>query len=514
MVDSRKANPLLLRGRVLTMEGDGEAEAVLIQGERVAAVGPYGEMEKRAKGRAKVLDLRGRTIIPGFIDSHTHLVGMGLEEERLDLSETESLAVALEVVSERVRMASPGEVIIAINWDESRWQERRGPTKEELDRLAPKNPLVLRRICGHLAVANSSALALIGRGWRRVDWKRGTLLEDVCLNLDEVFPPSEDQLLRALWAAIKRAQREGVTSVHDMAKASHLRGYQQLRKRGDLRIRAYINLPFSQAEELTKLGLESGLGDEVLRLGGLKAFADGSIGAKTAALFSPYRGGRKRGLLLLSAERLAEMVRRGERYSHQLLIHAIGDRAIHQVIEAYEKGIVSSNPLRHRIEHFELAREEEIEKAQRLGILLAMQPNFIGNWSKPGGMYEERLPHWEENNRFGLIKERGLKVALGSDCMPLSPLYGLRSVVDAPFPQQRLGLVEALRMYTREPAYFSFEEELKGSIKEGKLADLVVLSQDVLEKGLEGAQVELTIWGGEVVYNRGLPTPSPTDYHG
>jgi len=497
-----QSGSLILRGRVFTMEEDGQVEAVLIEGRRMAGVGSFEKLQKRTRGKPKILDLRGRTILPGFIDSHTHLIGMGLEEIRLDLSGTHSLAAALEMVSERVRGSAPGEVIIAVNWDESLWKEKRAPTKEELDRVAHKNPLILRRVCGHQAVANVKALALIGKGWKRVDRTRGILLEDVCLNLDDVFPPSRDQLLSALKAAIGRAHRKGVTSVQDMAKPSHLWAYQRLRQRGELKIRAYINLPFAEEKRLSELGLETGFGDELLRLGGLKAFADGSIGAKTAALFSPYRGGKTKGLLLHSQKAIIEMVKRGEDGGHQLLIHAIGDRAIHQVLKAYEKGITSSNPLRHRIEHFELAREEDMEETRRLGILLSMQPNFIGNWSKPGGMYEKRLPRLRENNQFGLIREKGLRIALGSDCMPLSPLYGLRSVIDAPFPQQRLGIEEALRMYSLEPAYFSFEEEIKGSIKEGKLADLVVLSQDIFKEGSEGTEVDMTIWGGEIVYRR------------
>lgn len=497
-----QGSSLLLRGMVITMEEGVQVEAVLIEGQRIAGVGSFEKLQERTRGESKILDLRGRTILPGFIDSHTHLVGMGLEEARLDLSHTDSLSGAMEIVSERVKSSPPGKVIIAVNWDESRWRERRAPTKEELDRVAPKNPLVLRRICGHRAVANAQALALMGKSWKRVDRERGILLEDVCLNLDDIFPPSRDQLLEALRAAIRRAHREGVTSVQDMAKPSHLWAYQRIRKMGELKIRAYINLPFAEEKRLSNLGLETGFGDELLRLGGLKIFADGSIGAKTAALFSPYRGGKTRGLLLHSQKSITEMVRKGEDGGHQLLIHAIGDRAIHQVLRSYEKAITGSNTLRHRIEHFELARDEDMEEARRLGILLSMQPNFIGNWSKPGGMYEDRLPQWRENNRFGLIKEKGLRIALGSDCMPLSPLYGLRSVVEAPFPQQRMVIEESLRMYTLEPAFFSFEEEIKGSIEEGKLADLVVLSKDRLKEGMEGAEVDMTIWGGEIVYRR------------
>jgi predicted amidohydrolase YtcJ len=500
--DYGQSGSLLLRGKVITMAEDGLAEAVLTEGARIAGVGSFEELRERVRDETQILDLKGRTILPGFIDSHTHLVGMGLEETRLDLSCTDSLSGAMEMVSERVKDSSPKEVIIGVNWDESRWRERRVPAKEELDMIAPRNPLILRRICGHRAVANTQALALIGKGWRRVDRERGILLEDVCLNLDDIFPPSRDQLLSALKAAIRRAHREGVTSVQDMAKPSHLWAYQRLRQSGELKIRAYINLPFAQGRRLSDLGLETGFGDELIRLGGLKVFADGSIGAKTAALFSPYRRGRGKGLLLHSQEVLKKMVRKGEDGGHQLLIHAIGDRAIHQVLEAYEKGIVYPNPLRHRIEHFELAREEDMEEAKRLGLLLSMQPNFIGNWSKPGGMYEDRLPQCKENNRFGLIKEKGLRIALGSDCMPLSPLYGLRSVVEAPFPQQRVTIEDALRMYTLEPAYFSFEEGIKGSIKEGKLADLVVLSQDIFKEGMEGTEVDMTIWGGEIVYRR------------
>jgi predicted amidohydrolase YtcJ len=236
----------------------------------------------------------------------------------------------------------------------------------------------------------------------------------------------------------------------------------------------------------------------------MKVFADGSIGAGTAALSGPYLDRPGEGQLNYTDEELLQLVQEAHAHGWQVLAHAIGDRAIEQVLRAYGRvGVTAAD--RYRIEHFELAGDEQLERAARLGLIASMQPNFL-KWAKPGDLYEARLGK-ERTSRISphrLALDSGLKLALGSDCMPLGPLFGIHQAVNAPHPAQRLTVEEAIQGYTLGGAYASFEEGLKGSLEPGKLADLVVLAGDPFEQpqSLEELQVEMTFIGGELVFSR------------
>lgn len=511
---SRAQERAFVGGRIYTLAEPARVEALLVRDGRIVEMGPTAEVLQRAAEPAEIIDLGGRTVLPGFIDAHTHLASTGLTRTGyLDLSEVRSPEELLEQLRGELARKAEGEWLIGRGWDESRWSERRYVTRQELDRVAPANPVALFRVDGHLLVVNSRALKEVPlpRAWLeggearvRTDLERGWLWEEAAWWFHERIKPDLPQLKRAILAGMELAHSHGITSIHEVAKPDYLRAYQELKEEGKLRLRAYLNLRGEQMEELIELGLQTGFGDEWLRLGGVKFFADGSLGAGNAALSEPYRDRDGCGELNHPPEELRRFVERARAHGLQVMIHAIGDRAIEAVLEAFERAGVTPEE-RHRIEHFELATPEQIERAVQLGVVLSMQPNFL-QWAAPGGLYEARLG--EERARridpHRQVLDAGGRLAFGSDCMPLGPLFGLHQVVNAPQPVQRLTLEEALRCYTQGGAYASFEEELKGTLEVGKLADLVVLSEDPFDKPEELAeiQVEMTFIGGELVYSR------------
>ncbi|MEE9236807.1 MAG: amidohydrolase family protein, partial [Thermoplasmata archaeon] len=247
----------------------------------------------------------------------------------------------------------------------------------------------------------------------------------------------------------------------------------------------------------------SGLGGQHLRLGPIKAFLDGSLGARTAALLQDFEDEPGNpGRLMGSEEEMFKLIREAAGAGFQLALHAIGDSGIEVALRGLSR--VDCEGKRHRIEHLELPSDENLRVAKRLGIVASMQPNFIGKWGRPGGLYEERLgvERMRCNNPLRLVLDEGIQLAFGSDHMPFSPLFGVHWAVNAPFENQRLSVEEALRCYTHTPAYASFEEGLKGTIEPGKLADLVVLEKDPLQyaERIEEIPVYMTIFDGRIVY--------------
>jgi len=481
-----------------------EADAVAVSGGRISAVGRTDEVRRRAGKGASEIDLAGRSVVPGFIDAHTHLIPESLAKIRFHLGDVRSPEGLLERLRERVREVGAGEAIVGEGWDDSEWGGGY-PGREELDAVAPRNPVVLRRVCGHLAIANSRALDAIGEEWSEVDRTAGVLRGMVALQVNRIFPPSREDLIRALRYAEELAFASGVTSVHEIASRGMLQLCMEERERGTLRLRMYFTLPRGDVESARQDGLAAGTGDKWLRIGGSKIMADGSVGAKTAALLEPYAGDQEnRGMLLHSDEEMAEMVGRFHGDGCQVLTHAIGDRSVRQVVGAYERVMgAGGNALRHRIEHVEMADPADLERMARLGIIACMQPNFVVRWGRRGGMYEaligeERL---RTSNRFRTMREMGIRVAFGSDCMPVSPLYGLDGAVNHTNPDESLSLDEAVECYTAEGAYAAFEEGEKGRIEEGSVADLAVLSGNLLEvERPSDLQIMTTIVGGAVVY--------------
>jgi len=495
---------ILFNGKIYTLDAPDCAEALAASAGRIAALGSTEEIRALAGEGTEMIDLGGKTALPGFIDAHTHLVSTGLVETvYLDLAGAGSLEELLELVRAALEKRAAGEWLIGRHWEESHWPGKRYVTRRELDRVAPDNPVALFRIDGHLLAVNSKALELVPLPTElraRADLEGGLLREEAAWWFNEQIQPEPEMIKQALAAATRSAHSLGITSVHEIAKPSYIRAYQKLRPK----LRIYLNPKVEYAEEFFKIGLESGFGNEWLRLGAIKIFADGSIGAGNAALSEPYRDREGCGRLNYEPEELFQIVRQAHEHGWQVMAHAIGDRAIELILKTYERAGVGPED-RYRIEHFELANSEQMERVARLGIIASMQPNFV-KWAGPGDLYETRLgAEWARQiGPHRLVLDNGIHLACGSDCMPLGPLFGIHQAVNTPHPDQRLTVEEALRCYTRGGAYASFEEDLKGSLAPGKLADLVVLSADPCSHSaeIEKIQVETVFVSGELVFSR------------
>jgi len=514
----------IVGGRVIDGTGGEPIEegVILVEGDRIEAVGRRGEVE--VPEDAEVIDASGKTVLPGFIDAHCHFLYMGLGLLRyVDLSQARSLEEALELVKRRVEETPKGRWVLGRGWDESLWPERRYITKGDLDPLSPDNPIMLVRICGHLISVNSKALELAGITRetpnppgglidRGPDGEPTGILRDARELLERVIPPpSEEEALEGLRRACDLALRLGCTSIQDAGlDPKALRIYQRAWEEGVLRVRAYLMLAEEAAEAAERLGIKTGFGDERLRLGSVKLLADGSMGARTAALFEPYADDPStKGIFTLDPEELRRRIKEAHSRGFQLAVHAIGDRAIEEVVDAIEEALRERprRDHRHRIEHCEVLTPNQIERIRELSLIASMQPNFVGNWSGPGGMYEARLgpERLRRNNPYRALMDEGVHMAFGSDSMPFHPLYGIWSAVNHPIRESRITVVEAVKCYTLEAAYSSFEEHLKGSLEPGKLADIVIIDGDLLEepKGIKDMEVYMTIVGGEILYTKG-----------
>ena len=312
--------------------------------------------------------------------------------------------------------------------------------------------------------------------------------------------------------ATKKAHMLGVTSVHDAhVDNKQIKAYRKLHESRQLNIRVSMMPGVEYLDEIIDLGLGQGFGDNRLRLGAVKILSDGSIGAETAALKEPYLDNPKeQGMLVWVKDELEEVVLKAHENDIQLAIHAIGDRAVELVLDCFEKANVEEKKnLRHRIEHCEMLSQEQVEKMAELDLVASMQPNFVGEWGLPGGMYGTRLgkERAAAMNPFALLKEARVKMAFGSDCMPFGPLYGVHWAVNAPFPSQRISPEDAFKAYTIGGAYASFEEGYKSTIEEGKLADMVMLDGDPFAdpSSIKDMTVQLTIFDGKIVYDRTSP---------
>jgi predicted amidohydrolase YtcJ len=327
------------------------------------------------------------------------------------------------------------------------------------------------------------------------------------------FQTGEEDLTQVILEGCRYANSVGITSLHEnlyRRQLPFIGAYLKLRQENKLTVRIYANLERKLFDLLAGLGIPSGLGDTYFRLGGVKVFTDGSIGAQTAAISQPYHDKPdSNGLVLMDEEDYRYLVTAANELGLQVSTHAIGDRAIEMVIRVHEKtsrpNIVSK--LRHNIIHAELLTEPLIERVKQLDMLLLQQPNFAHRWGLPDGMYDLRLgpKRAEQLNNFRRILDAGIKIAFGSDCMPMDPIYGIYSAATHPYPSIRITTEEAIRLYTIDAAFASFEENEKGSLTRGKLADFVILSDDPVEINpdqLRDIKVLATYIGGKCVYSR------------
>ncbi len=529
----------LIHGNVITMDDTRpRAQAVLAIGDRIFRVGSDEEIEGLIDGETEVMDLEGRTLIPGFIDCHAHPIGYGqsLMSVNCGTPPLRSIGEMVESIREEAAKRAEGEWIVGNGYDDFKLSERRHPSRWDLDSAAPNNPVIVNRLCGHISVVNTTALKLAGITVDTADPDGGRIDRDPETGeptgvlrgsardpIWKVIPlPGPEQLRRAVNLAARDFLSRGVTSVSDAGVEDGLsvRAYRAAIDEDGARTRVNLMMSAGLLGELAKLGLSTGFGDERLRIGAIKIVADGSSSGRTAALSEPYLDTPgNTGIMYLSQEELDKEVLAAHRAGFQVGVHAIGDRAISAVLDSYEAALkeLPKSDHRLRIEHCGICTPSIISRIRRLGVVPVPQPIFLygEGESYRAGLGEDRVK-WAYPLKSFL--EGGIVTPMSSDCPAtsgaelISPLLGICVAVtrrtDAGRdlgPGQRIGVGDALRCYTLNSAYATFEEGAKGSIEAGKLADFAVLSDDPLSVEAEKIKdigVEMTVVGGEVAYKR------------
>ena len=477
---------LRITGKIYTgLIDPATTDAVLVSDDGlIAAVG-----DDAKRGDAREIVLGDRVATPGFIDAHMHLEFIVQQLMHLALDEVRSLDELLERVAGRAKDHPIEKPLIGSAWDEADWPEPTIPTRETLDRVAPDHAVALRRICGHLWVVNSKTLGLIAVRDDLTEAQRerlkavaadGVLREDDIDLARPLTEPTREELAERLLGAMRHVLTFGATCIHDVGRIAEAAA--ALDEKTELPCRLVLAVRPAQLDENALAGTSKRFSGRRIHPGPVKLFLDGSIGAQTAAVSDPFSDDPgNTGQLLWDEAELEAAVERYHTAGLQVALHAIGDRAIDQALEVYEH-VLARHPRedhRHRIEHLEIVRDEQIERMARLGVIASMQPNFVGRWQGPGGLYAMRLGERRDAlNPFRSILDAGVSLAFGSDGMPFGPLYGIRSAMNHATPGQSLSFVEALHAYTLAAAFAGRIDHLTGSVEVGKHADLLILSAD------------------------------------
>jgi predicted amidohydrolase YtcJ/beta-lactamase class A len=506
-----KADFALLNGRIWT--GDPKqpwAQALAARGDRIIAVGPTAEIQKLAATGARTIDLEGQLALPGFIDGHTHFINGGFQLLSVDLRDARTQQEFARRIREHARKLGAGRWITGGDWDHELWPGAPLPIRELIDGDTAQNPVFVTRLDGHMGLANSVALRLANITKDTKDPPGGTIVRDPKtgeptgilkdaaqgLVLARIPNPSDAESDEALRAALAEAARVGVTSIQDITSWNQYAVYKRFGDNGRLTVRVYARTPMSQWKRQADLAGRQGTGDSWLRLGGLKAFMDGSLGSTTALFFDVFNDAPKTSGLMaddnLPEGTLEKNIRDADKAGLQCSIHAIGDRANNILLNYFEKVQRDNGPRdrRFRIEHAQHLLAADIQRLAKLGVIPSMQPYHAiddGRWA------EKRIgpARIKTTYAFRSLVDAGAKIEFGSDwtVAPLSPILGIHAAVtretidgknpEGWVPEQKISVEEAVRAYTSTAAYAEFAEREKGSLEPGKLADVVVLSQDI-----------------------------------
>ena len=532
----------MYNGNVLTMAASPRQEALAIRDGRIVAVGASRDVLRLLGAKTRAFDLAGRTALPGFIETHNHPMFYGYNVRIAVDAGTppnDSIDDVLERIADRVWTTPKGEWIRAERYDDTLLREKRHPTRVDLDRVAPEHPVFMTHITGHFSVANTFALRLAGidaatsdppggRIYRDPSGEpSGVLAESAAQMLVSQHSPqlTADEMLLSLAAASDEYVKHGVTSAHDLGigfrgGAEAISAYHRAKTQGTFKPRVYGFLAEQLLPELAEGRLGAfpraiaGIGDEHLRLAGVKLWSDGSIQGYTGALSEPYFcQPTTKGLPIYDAQQLGLRIRALRDAGWHVAIHANGDAAIEAVIDAYEKN--ESGPQRYRIEHCQTGREDQLDRIAARGIHVSFFIKHVFYW---GDRHRDVFLGPQRAERISPLasaQRRGIRFALHSDCpvTPVLPLEGIWSAVNRVTssgqrlgPEQCVDVETALRGYTSSAAHLSFEEGLKGTLEVGKLGDVVVLDADpttVPRENLRRLLVEATIVGGELVYSNG-----------
>jgi len=511
-----EAHLVLWNGEVVPSPGEPErAEGIAIIGEKIVAVGPGEAIRSWIGPQTEVVDLQRKVVLPGFNDAHIHLVQHGLNMLRwIDLAECRSIEEIVERLRLRAQEVPEGQWLLGQGFDQERLKEGRFPTAGDLDAASSRHPIFLTRLCLHAGVINSRARDLLDRQSLKdvdrgqFDWEKGLFTEHSLGPVWAALPePDREEMVAAVERASQAAIEVGVTSVQCLiASSQEVRAFLEARRRGSLSTRVTLQYPLGLHRELAAGGLGTGFGDDILKIGAIKIFADGSLGARTAALSAPYHDApHARGMLFFSDESLYKTAKAIHDSGFQIAIHAIGDAAVAQVVAVYEtilgKGPDANERHRHRIEHASILRRDLLERMAQLRIVAAVQPQFvITDFWTIERVGPERIRYAYP---FRSMLRKDIPLAFSSDCPVerLDPFETLARAMlrDEHTPQERLSLEEGLRAYTVGAAYADFEENRKGFLRPGMLADLIILPQGFLRwdaSQVGAARPEAVLWGG------------------
>ncbi len=525
---------VIVNGSVHTMdESQPRAEAVAILGNRIVAVGSTTEIRALAGSKTRVVDAGGKNVFPGFNDAHVHFLSGGYSLSSVDLRDAKSPEEMARRLSEYARRIPKGRWILGGDWDHEKWPDAALPTKEMIDAATPDNPVFVNRLDGHMALANSLALKLAGvaketkepAGGVVVRDKEGNptgVMKDAAENLVERAIPARsfDENYAAAKAATEHAAKMGVTSVTDMSAGDDVGVYQYLLEHGELKTRIYAIRSIVSWEVLAKTGVRAAFGSDMLRIGGLKGFSDGSLGSTTAFFFEPYNDAPDtRGLLfdqMLPEGIMLKRVEGADKAGLQVMIHAIGDEANFRILEIYRQTSEANGTRdrRFRIEHAQHLRASEIPRFGSQKVIASMQPYHEAD---DGRWCDKRVGAARSKGTYAFrsLLDTGAVLAFGSDwtVAPLNPFEGIKAAVTRQTldgkhpngwnPEQKISIDESVRAFTVGSAYSEFAEKVKGTITAGKLADIVMIDRDIYAGDpteIDKARVVLTIMDGRVVF--------------
>jgi predicted amidohydrolase YtcJ len=499
------------------------AQAIAMQDGKIVAIGSNREIRKHIGKETRVIDANNWTVIPGLVDCHVHMTSLGRLLRTLDLRNSKSITEIQRRLREYSKKNPEKSWIVGGRWDQEKCSEKRIPTRLELDSAIADKPVFITRVCGHIGVANTKALhiARISRKTRveggQIDLDQVTgepngILRENALNLVWKILPREspEELETVCCQACQKALEAGLTGVHWLVEsAEEIRVLQKLHRERRLPLRVYLGAPAELLNQLVKVGLNTGFGDVSLKLGFVKMFADGSLGAHTAALNEPYSDKPEtKGIMIYKQRQINQLVLKAHQAGLQVAVHAIGDHAIEATLRALEAAL-KKHPLknhRHRIEHCSTLNPSLIRRMKKVRLIASVQPHFIVSDFWVSDRLGNARARWVYP--FKTLVRYGIMLSSGSDSPvePISPILGIwGAVARKAFAEETLTVEDALKTYTVNAAYASFDEDKKGKIECGKLADLTVLSEDpmtVPPDAIRKIRVEMVIVDGTVVYHR------------
>lgn len=523
---------MLLNGKIHTMDPKlPQAAAVAIRDHKIVAVGENSEVENLGEKDFQVINLEGKTVIPGLIDGHTHFLSFAYRLNRADLEGISSLEKLLSVIEDFCKGLSADIWVVGDGWDKNILGDESIFNTEPLDRICPNNPVALLSKDHHLLWVNFKALQMAGvnedtnepaggKIERDPRTKKPTgLLKENAIGLvwGQVPSPSAPICRDLFKKALKMASSYGLTGIHNFEDQEALHLLQDIMWEDALTLRVSFWIPDGDLDSAISVGIKSSFGNEFLRFGGVKFYCDGTLGSQTALMFEPYEGSKDNfGVEVTPSDELTRMVRKASRAGINSAIHAIGDKGVHNALNAIESSMSNSerkNGLRHRIEHIQLLKPQDIERFRKLNIIPSVQPVHAPSDRPVAEKY------WGSRCKlaypYKTILSTGTHLTFGSDAPieSLNPLKGIFAAVlrkkvgekESWNPVEKVSVEEAVFAYTQAASYTSYDENLKGSIQVGKFGDVVVLSQDIFEidpEMIPDTKVEYTILGGKIVYQR------------